>query len=202
MLEFAVFLMGALLVVEVRVLRALGAYAVLTAVITAYAALSGSLNWYALTIVVLTAAAKLVAAPLGIVYIVRGNPSAGRTRPVLSMPARVALVVIAAALSQVVAAMPAFAGIAQANLVVYTLLCGVLMLVNNRNLLAHVMGLLTIGTSLTLAGAIVAPGIPGSLELGAAFDALLATLLAIGLARALLQYDPALDIVTLRHLKG
>jgi len=72
----------------------------------------------------------------------------------------------------------------------------------HRNLLAHVIGLLTLGSAITLAGAVFAPQLPGAIEIADTFDAVLATVVALAIARALIAYDPHLDIRSLRELRG
>jgi hydrogenase-4 component E len=81
-------------------------------------------------------------------------------------------------------------------------LCGLAILIVHRNLLAAVIGLLVLGTGATLAGAVIAPGLPGLIELGAAFDTLVATFIGLALARAFVAHNPLLDVISLRRLRG
>jgi hydrogenase-4 membrane subunit HyfE len=71
-----------------------------------------------------------------------------------------------------------------------------------RNLLAHAIGLLVLGSAITLAGAVFAPSLPGAIEIADTFDAVVATIVALTIARAILAYDPHLDIRSLRELRG
>jgi hydrogenase-4 membrane subunit HyfE len=72
----------------------------------------------------------------------------------------------------------------------------------HRNLLAHVVGLLSLGSAITLAAAVFAPSLPGAIELAGTFDAVFATFIAIAVARAVILHDPRLDIRSLRGLRG
>jgi hydrogenase-4 membrane subunit HyfE len=76
------------------------------------------------------------------------------------------------------------------------------MLVVHRNLLAHVIGLLALGAGVTLAGAVLAPQLPESVELGATFDAVVGTFIGLALVRAFVAQNPMLDVEFLRKLRG
>ena len=76
------------------------------------------------------------------------------------------------------------------------------MLMVHRNLLAHVIGLLVLGTGIELAGATLAPGLPAAFELGATFDVLVATFIGLALVRAIATHNPLLDVDALRRLRG
>jgi hydrogenase-4 membrane subunit HyfE len=76
------------------------------------------------------------------------------------------------------------------------------MLMIFRNLLAQMIGLLVLGIGIGFAGSMLAPGLPESIELGATFDALVATFIGLALVRAMVVHDPLLDVETLRRLRG
>jgi len=75
-------------------------------------------------------------------------------------------------------------------------------LVVHHNLLAQVIGLLVLGTGVTLAGIVCAPQLPAVLELGATFDALVVTFIGLMLVRATLTHNPLLEVDSLRSLRG
>jgi hydrogenase-4 membrane subunit HyfE len=53
-----------------------------------------------------------------------------------------------------------------------------------------------------LAGALLAPTLPESIELGATFDALVATFIGLALVRAFFAHNALLDVDALRSLRG
>jgi hydrogenase-4 membrane subunit HyfE len=64
------------------------------------------------------------------------------------------------------------------------------------------LGLLMLGSAITLSGAVFAPGLPSAIEIADTFDAVVATVVALAIARALIGFDPQLDIRSLRELRG
>ena len=76
------------------------------------------------------------------------------------------------------------------------------MLVVQRNLIAHVIGLLAFSAGIALAGSAIAPGLPEAVELGASFDALVVTFIGLAIVRAFLTHNPLLDVASLRRLRG
>ena len=76
------------------------------------------------------------------------------------------------------------------------------MLIVHRNLLAHMVGLLVLGIGIGFAGSMLAPGLPEPIELGTAFDALIATVIGLAIVRAIVVHDPLLDVESLRRLRG
>ncbi len=105
------------------------------------------------------------------------------------MPLRLLLAIGFAMVAAAFARLPALAGIPMQGLVAYVALCGVGMLVVHRNLLAHVIGLLALGAGVTLAGAVLAPQLPESVELGATFDAIVGTFIGLALVRAFVSAE-------------
>jgi hydrogenase-4 membrane subunit HyfE len=59
-----------------------------------------------------------------------------------------------------------------------------------------------LGSAITLSGAVFAPGLPSAIEIADTFDAVVATVVALAIARALIGFDPQLDIRSLRELRG
>jgi hydrogenase-4 membrane subunit HyfE len=84
--------------------------------------------------------------------------------------------------------------------VLYAIFTSMMIVVRHRNLLAHAIGLL--GGAITLSGAVFAPGLPSAIEIADTFDAIIATVVALAIARALVGFDPRLDIQSLRELRG
>jgi hydrogenase-4 membrane subunit HyfE len=119
----------------------------------------------------------------------RTHPEARALRPSLGLPLRLLLAVGAAAAT---ANEPA----------VFVVACGVGMLLVHRNLIAHLIALLVLGTGITLWGAVIAPALPESIELGATFDAVVGTFIGLALIRAVAAHHPLLDVESLRSLRG
>lgn len=193
-LEALVVIAGAILVLDTRTVRVLAAYVVLAAVAAHEAAPAALAAPLPLALFVASFAMKLVVAPLGIWLFASRNVAARDLRPAVSIPVRVTLVVAFALIAHNVSPLPATA--------TYIMLCGLAVLIVHRNLVAAVIGLLVLGTGITVAGTVVAPGLPESVELGAAFDALIATFIGLALVRAFVTHNPLLDVASLRRLRG
>ena len=88
------------------------------------------------------------------------------------------------------------------DVVALIILCALGMLVVQRNLIAHILGLLAFSAGITLAGSAIAPGLPAAVELGASFDALVVTFIGLAIVRAFLAHNPLLDVASLRRLRG
>jgi hydrogenase-4 membrane subunit HyfE len=201
-LELIVLVAGAILIVSARTSYVLGAYVVLAAIASILIEPSAQESKLAFALFFITTAIKVFVAPLGIVLFMRGNPSAVDLRSSVSMPLRLLLAIGFAMVAAAFARLPALAGIPMQGLVAYVALCGVGMLVVHRNLLAHVIGLLALGAGVTLAGAVLAPQLPESVELGATFDAIVGTFIGLALVRAFVVQNPMLDVEFLRRLRG
>ena len=65
----------------------------------------------------------------------------------------------------------------------------------HRNLLAD-------SSAIALSGAVFAPGLPSAIEIADTFDAVIAAVVALAIARALISLDPQLNIRSLRELRG
>jgi hydrogenase-4 membrane subunit HyfE len=201
MVDPILLLAGAVLLLSTRATQMLVGYSVLAitvAVFVAPAALGSPLSF---ALFAVSALLKIVVAPLGILAFVRANPKAGNLRPSLAAPARL-LLVVGLALAAHGAVIPGLGNGRLQSVTVYIMLCGVGVLIVHRNLLSHVIGLLVLGTGVTLAGALLAPTLPASVELGAAFDALVATFIGLALMRAFFAHNAVLDVDALRSLRG
>jgi hydrogenase-4 component E len=202
MLDLVLFVSGASLILVTRTSFVVAAYVVLAALTTAFVAPSAAHAPLPLTLFVASTTLKLVVAPVGIMLFLRANPLAGDLRPSIVLPGRLLLVIGFALTARDVAHLSALRPIANADMAAFAILCGAGMLIVHRNLLAHVLGLLVLGTGVTLAGAILAPNLPESVELGATFDALVATFIGLALVRAFVAQDPLLDVESLQRLRG
>lgn len=202
MVDLLMLFAGALLIVERRTPRILAAYVVLAATASIFILPSALASPLALALFALSSLVKLVVVPVGILLFLRANPAASDLRPSIGLPARIVLVVAFASIARAAGHSAALAAIPMQGMVAYVVLCSVGMLIVHRNLLAHVMGLLALGAGITLAGATLAPSLPESVELGATFDALVATFIGLALVRAFVAENPVLDVESLRRLRG
>ncbi len=202
MVDLLMLFAGALLIVERRTPRILAAYVVLAATASIFILPSALDSPLALALFALSSLVKLVVVPVGILLFLRANPAASDLRPSIGLPARIVLVVAFASIARAVGHSAALAPVPMQGMVAYVVLCSVGMLIVHRNLLAQVMGLLALGAGITLAGATLAPSLPESVELGATFDALVATFIGLALVRAFVAENPVLDVESLRRLRG
>jgi hydrogenase-4 membrane subunit HyfE len=201
-LDLIVLVAGAILIVSARTTYVLGAYVVLAIIASILIEPSTHESTLAFGLFFITTAIKVFVAPLGIVIFLRNNPSAANLRSSVSMPLRLLLAIGFALVAAAFARIPGLAGIPMQGLVAYVALCGVGMLIVHRNLLSHVIGLLALGAGVTLAGAVLAPQLPESVELGATFDAIVGTFIGLALVRAFTVQNPMLDVEFLRRLRG
>jgi hydrogenase-4 component E len=193
---------GALLLLDGRASRVLVAYAVLALTTSVIIAPVAFVTPIATACFVVSTLLKVVLAPVGFVLFLRANPAAGDLRPSISLPLRLLLTIAFVFVAHAVARIPEFGGEGMIDVVAFLVLCGVGMLVVHRNLLADMIGLLAFGVAVDLAGAIFAPTLPESVELGATFDALVATFLGLTLVRSIVTQNPLLDVESLRRLRG
>ena len=183
---------GGILLVTSRTALAIGAYVVLAAaasVLIAPAAAAAPLAAVAFSI---TTAMKTIVAPLVLLWFVRAQPAARDLRPSIPIPLRLLL-----AIGIAVAGLDSAIGLGVAVTAM-----GAALLIVHRNLIAHLIALLVLGTGVTLCGAVLAPGVPETVELGATFDALVGTFVGLALMRAFAAHDPLLDVESLRRLRG
>ncbi len=194
-------LAAAALVIDSRLRSTLAAYIVLTGA-TLYMALTHVATVPQLAFFALIAVVKVVAGPAAVVLLARQYGLRGDLGPSINIAWRGAIVLAAAFVAFEVGSMPAFAAIPSSNVVLFSVFASIVTIVLHRNLLAHVIGLLALGSSISLAGVLFAPGLPGSIEVAGTFDAVIATLVAVVVARAIVAYDPRLDVRSLRDLRG
>jgi len=201
-MEFTLLIAGAVLLLSARTVHMLVAYVVLAATVSFFVAPSALESPLSLSLFVVSVILKVIVAPIGILAFVRANPAAGYLRPSLAAPLRLVLALAFALVSRSGATLPSLSGTPLRDLLGFVILCGVGVLIVHRNLLAHVIGLLVLGAGVTLAGAVLAPTLPESVELGATFDALVATFIGLALVRAFFAHNPVLDVESLRKLRG
>ncbi len=199
---YLVFLLaGGALFLSTRTLHLLMAYVVLAVTVCIFVAASALTSPVSIALFAIATLLKVVVAPLGILAFVRANPEANDLRPSLSAPLRLLLVLVFALVSRAAANfVPSTTPLR--DVLGFVVLCGVGILIVHRNLLAHVAGLLVLGAGAALIGAALAPTLPESVELGAAFDALVATFIGLALLRAYFAHNPLLDVDSLRRLRG
>lgn len=157
---------------------------------------------YALAFFAAIAAVKMIASPLLIVWMVRRYGVPENLTASFNIAWRIVVAIAAVALGAAVAHMDAFAHVARAGAVFTALFSSTAVVVLHRNLLAHMIGLLMLGSAISLAGAVFAPGLSGATELADAFDAVISALVAFSVARSIIAFDPRLDVRSLRGLRG
>jgi hypothetical protein len=145
---------------------------------------------------------KIVAGPAALVWLQRTHRLREDLSPSFSIGVRIGVVLVALLLAREIGRMPAFAHVPFAGLVMYAIISSVCVVILHRSLVAHLVGLLALGSAITLAGAIFAPLLPGGMELADTFDAVIATLVGVAVAGAVAAHDPRLDIRSLRELRG
>ncbi len=200
--ELLIILAGATLIVNGRTSQALIAYVVLAATTSAILLPSSLATPTAVALFSLSTILKVGLAPFALRWFLRANPAADNLSSSVPATLRLALVILIALAARAVTQDPALSGIPMLGTAVFTVLCGIGMLMVHRNLLAHVFGLLVLGTGIELAGAMIAPGLPASFELGATFDVLVVTFIGLALVRAIATHNPLLDVESLRRLRG
>ena len=201
MVGVIIIVSAAMLIVDPRLRSALIAYVVFTAA-TLWLAFPAGAPATEVAFFGVLAAIKLIAGPSALIFLVRRYHVPQELAPSPNIVSRLLVIGAALVVAHEVSDMTAFAGIASTGIVFYALLTSMLVVIVYRNLLAHVIGLLVLGSAITLAGAVFAPGLPGAIEIADTFDAVVATIVALTIARAILAFDPRLDIRSLRELRG
>lgn len=201
MVTVIIVLSSAVLVAGERFRLALAAYVVFTAATLAlafphHASVTGILLFTLMSV------AKMIVGPAALLYLVRRYAMPTDLAGSFTLVWRSLFAIAAMAAGHFVAQIPTFHAIPGAGTVFYTIFASIAIVLFHRNLIAHIIGLLTLGSSITLAGALFAPGLPGAVELADSFDILLATVVGLAVARALVSYDPHLDVRSLRELRG
>jgi len=197
-----VVLAGALLIAGSRTVVALVAYVVLAVAAGALIAPAAAVAPLALAVFGITLVMKILVAPAVILVFLRTQPAARNLRPSLALPLRLLLAIALGALGAGAVDVANVAAAPQLALALYVVACALAMLLVHRNLLAQLIALLALGTGITLCGAVLAPALPESVELGATFDALVGTFIGLGLIRAVAAVDPLLDVESLKQLRG
>lgn len=200
--ELLILLAGATLIVNGRTGQAIIAYVVLAATASVLLLPSSLASPTTLTFFSLSTLLKVGLAPVGLRWFLHVNPTADNLGPSTPAPVRIVLAILMALAARSITQDPMLSGIPMLGTAVFTVLCGIGMLMLHRNLLAHVIGLLVLGSGIELAGAMLAPGLPASFELGATFDVLVATFIGLALVRAIAAHNPLLDVESLRRLRG
>lgn len=145
---------------------------------------------------------KIAIGPAALIWLRRTYRVPDDLAPSFNLGVRCGVVALAVFLGEAAARLQAFSGVPNAALVFYCLFTSICIVILHRNLLAHVVGLLAFGSAVTLAAAVFAPALPGAVEMADTFDAAIATLIAISVARAVMPHDSRLDIRSLRELWG
>ena len=162
MVSVVVFLALAVLVTDSQLRTALIAYVAFTIAVLWLSfphapTMTGTLLFFSL------AAVKLVAGPFALEFLARRYGIPRDLSPSVSLPLRAALVVGMFLAGRSVGQMPAFVDVPLSGLVFSALFSSVAVVVLHRNLLAHIIGLLVLGSAITLAGAVFAPELLGSI---------------------------------------
>lgn len=202
-MSIAIVLAGAVLVVGSRLRVALIAYIAFTLCILWLSHPHGH-DATAIGIALFAALAfiKVIVGPTVILWLRAKYHVPDDLAPSFNLGVRIAVVGLALLLAQYFSRAQAFADVAFGLVVFYAVFASICIVLMHRNLLAHVVGLLSLGSAITLAAAVFAPSLPGAIELAGTFDAVFATFIAIAVARAVILHDPRLDIRSLRGLRG
>ncbi|MBV8435871.1 MAG: hypothetical protein JO029_16430 [Candidatus Eremiobacteraeota bacterium] len=184
-----------------RLRTAIAAYAAFTATTLSLAFPHGG-HVRSLAIFVTLASIKLLVVPATLVVLVRRYNVPERLDPSFGTAWRILFAVIAIVAGHEAGRIDAFAGVPLAGATFTAIFASVAAIVLHRNLLAHVIGLLALGSSIALTGAVFASGLPAGVELADTFDVVMATVVALGVARAIVGFDPTLDVRSLRSLRG
>ena len=201
MVTALILISAAALAIDPRFRSALVAYGIFTAA-TLYLAFPAGAALTETVFFAVLAAIKLIVGPSALIYLVRRYNVPENLGPSLGLVWRLVIVGTALVAAYEVRHMAAFAGVASTTVVFDALFMSMLIVVLYRNLLAHAIGLLVLGSAITLAGAVFAPGLPYAIEIADTFDAVIATFVALTIARAVIAYDPQPDIRQLRELRG
>ena len=192
---------SAILMLGGRLRTAIAAYAAFTAT-ALWLALPHAADTRSLAIFAALATIKLVVVPTALLLMVRRYGVPDRLAPSFGAALRILLAVVAIVAGHEAGRIAGFAGVALAGTTFTAIFASIGAIVLHRNLLAHVIGLLALGSSISLAGSAFASGLPAGVELADTFDVVMATFVALGVARALVAFDPTLDVRSLRSLRG
>ena len=202
-MTLTIVLAGAVLVVGSRLRTALAAYVVFTLCILWLSHPSGGEVTIAGTVLFAALAfVKVVVGPGAVLWLRAKYHVPDDLAPSFNLGARIAVAGLAFVFAQYFSRAQAFSDVSSAFAVFYAVFASICVVLMHRNLLAHIVGLLGLGSAVTLAAAVFAPSLPGAIELAGTFDAVFATFIAIAVARAIILHDPRLDIRSLRGLHG
>ncbi len=202
-MSVVIILAGAVLVIDSRLRSALAAYVVFTLGALWVAHPQGpQTSAAAIALFAALAFVKVVAGPAAVLWLRMRYRVPDGLMPSFNLGIRIGVVAVALYLARYFSHAQAFSDAPGATTVFYAFFASICVVILHRNLLAHVMGLLALGSAVTLAAAVFAPSLPGAIELADTFDAVFATFIAIAVARAVIQHDPHLDMRSLRNLRG
>jgi hydrogenase-4 membrane subunit HyfE len=197
-----IVLSAAILVVSARVRWSLVAYIALTFATLWLVYPEASASRLGLLFFIALAIVKIAVGPAAVLWLIRANALQDTLSPAVSVAARILVSVLALFIGYAAGNMAAFSSMPLSNIVFYSIFSSMFIVILHRSLLSHVIGLLVLGSAITLAGAVFAPALPGGIELADTFDAVIATFVALSVARALVAHDPNLDVRSLRELRG
>ena len=202
-MSIAIIIAAAVMIIDSRLRSALIAYVIFTVSIL-WLSHPGGTNATAMSIVLfsLLTFIKVIVGPVAILWLRIKYRVPDDLAPSFNLGVRAAVAALALFLAHEFSHAHAFSGVPGSTIVFYAIFSSVCVVLMHRNLLAHVVGLLALGSAVTLTAAIFAPLLPGAIELADTFDAVFATFVAIAVARAVLLHDPRLDIRSLRGLRG
>jgi len=201
MIDVVLILSATALMLDARLRPALVAYLTFTGA-TLWLAYPHDLSARAVAFFLAIAVVKLIVSPLVIVAIVTRYGAPENLRASFNIAWRITIAIASVAIGVAASKMEAFAGVPMAGAVFTALFSSVAVVVLHRNLIAHVIGLLMLGSAISLAGAVFAPGLSGATELADTFDVVISSLVALSVLRSIVAYDPHLDIRSLKDLRG
>ncbi|MGZ3504428.1 MAG: hypothetical protein ACXWNK_07475 [Vulcanimicrobiaceae bacterium] len=202
-MSVVIILAAAVLVIDSRLRTALAAYVIFTLGTLWLSRPHGAdVTTIGIAVFLLLACIKVFIGPTAFVWLRGKYRLPDDLAPSVNLGGRFVVVALALLFAHMFGRMPAFSDAGSGTLVFYCIFTSIFVVILHRNLLAHVIGLLALGSTVTLAAAVFAPGLPGAVELAGTFDAVIATLIAIAVARAVILHDPRLDIRSLRELRG
>lgn len=199
----AIVLAGAILIVGSRLRFALVVYVAFTLCIL-WLSLPRGHDATVVSIALFSSLAfiKVIVGPAAILWLRAKYHVPDDLAPSFNLGVRILVAGLALVLAQYFSQARAFSDVPSGFVVFYAIFASICIVLMHRNLLAHVVGLLGLGSAITLAASVFAPSLPGAIELAGTFDAVFATFIAIAVARAVIIHDPRLDIRSLRGLRG
>jgi len=191
----------AALVVDARIRTALLGYVLFTGIALSFS-YPGLGDVRVFAIFVALAFVKLVVGPVSILWLEKHRGLRNDLRPSFPLGGRIALVLFALGLAHSAGRLPAFSDIHNVGLVFFALATSIAVVIAHRSLIANAIGLLALGSTVSLAAVVFVPHVPMSAELADTFDAVLATLVGLAIAREIARENPELDVRGMRELRG